>query len=85
MDHGLEPGVHPRGSGESFHGAGGDHIVVRVDSAGPCPLAVVEDVSDDEEWVPLHSHPWDELTYVLEGEMEFTVGDETAREVGERW
>jgi Cupin domain len=24
-----------------------------------------------------HSHPWDELTYVLEGEMEFTVDGET--------
>lgn len=77
MDHGLERGIHLPGSGESFHGAGGDHIVVRVDSAGPCPLAVVEDVSQDHEWVPLHSHPWDELTYVLEGEMDFTVGGET--------
>jgi hypothetical protein len=29
------------------------------------------------EWAPLHSHPWDELTYVLEGELEFTVGGQT--------
>jgi hypothetical protein len=29
----------------------------------------------DREWAPLDSHPWDELTYVLEGEMEFTLPD----------
>jgi hypothetical protein len=26
---------------------------------------------------PPHSHPWDELTCVLEGEMEFTAGTQT--------
>jgi mannose-6-phosphate isomerase-like protein (cupin superfamily) len=51
---------------------------------GPCPLTLVEDTSADREWAPLHSHPWDELTYLLEGEMEFTVGTvEFLREVGE--
>jgi quercetin dioxygenase-like cupin family protein len=29
----------------------------------------------DREWVPFHSHPWDELTYVLAGEIEFRVRD----------
>ena len=49
---------------------------------GPCPLTLVEDTSADREWAPLHSHPWDELTYLLEGEMEFTVGTvEFLREV----
>lgn len=46
-------------------------------AAGPCPITLVEDTSSDREWAPLHSHPWDELTYVLEGEMEFTIGAET--------
>jgi quercetin dioxygenase-like cupin family protein len=26
---------------------------------------------------PLHSHPHEQLTYVLAGEFEFTIGDET--------
>ena len=26
---------------------------------------------------PLHSHPHEQLTFVLEGEFEFTIGDET--------
>jgi hypothetical protein len=77
MDHGLLPAIHPSGNGETFDGAGGDRLLVRLATAGPCPIALIEDSSTDREWVPLHSHPWDELTYVLEGEMEFTVGAET--------
>jgi mannose-6-phosphate isomerase-like protein (cupin superfamily) len=77
MDHGLVPGIHAAGSGDGFAGAGGDRMLVRVATDGPCPITLVEDSSSDREWVPLHSHPWDELTYVLEGEMEFTAGDET--------
>jgi hypothetical protein len=43
----------------------------RLATAGPCPITLVEDTSADREWAPLHSHPWDELTDVLEG----TVGE----------
>jgi mannose-6-phosphate isomerase-like protein (cupin superfamily) len=77
MEHGLIPAIHPSGSGEAFAGAGDDRLVVRLATAGPCPITLVEDTSSDREWAPLHSHPWDELTYVLEGEMEFTIGAET--------
>jgi hypothetical protein len=77
MEHGLIPAIHPSGSGETFAGAGDDRLVVRLATAGPCPITLVEDTSSDREWAPLHSHPWDELTYVLEGEMEFTIGAET--------
>jgi mannose-6-phosphate isomerase-like protein (cupin superfamily) len=77
MEHGLVAAIHPAGSGEAIGGAGGDRLLVRLATDGPCPVALVEDSSSDREWVPLHSHPWDELTYVLEGEMEFTVGAET--------
>ena len=60
-------------------GAGGDRLTVRVDGEhGECPVALVEGVSEDRDWAPLHSHPWDELTYVVEGTMEFQVGDEHA-------
>jgi mannose-6-phosphate isomerase-like protein (cupin superfamily) len=42
---------------------------------------VIEGISADREWAPRHAHPWDELTYVLEGLMEFRIGDQ--QEVGE--
>ena len=77
MEHGLVAGIHPAESGERLPGAGGDRLLARLATAGPCPLTLVEDTSADREWAPLHSHPWDELTYVLEGEMEFTVGTGT--------
>lgn len=35
----------------------------------------------DREWAPRHAHPWDELTYVLDGTREFRLGDQQA--VGE--
>jgi hypothetical protein len=77
MEHGLDPAIYSSGSGETFHGAGGDSLLVRLATAGPCPITLVEDTSTDREWAPPHSHPWDELTYVLDGEMEFTIGAQT--------
>jgi quercetin dioxygenase-like cupin family protein len=78
MSHGLEPAVHPPGSGERFAGAGGDAITVRLETGGPDPITVVEDASSDTEPLPPHSHPWDELVYVLDGEMSLTCGERTA-------
>jgi mannose-6-phosphate isomerase-like protein (cupin superfamily) len=77
MTHGLEPFVHLPGSGERFVGAAGDTITVRLETLGADPITVVEDDSVDTEPAPLHSHPWDELVYVLEGEMSLTCGDRT--------
>lgn len=74
--HALSSGIHPADSGEAFLGAGGDAMLLRIETAGPDPVAWVEDTSEDHEWAPFHTHPWDELEYVLEGEMEFRVGDE---------
>ena len=67
MEHGLVAAIHPPGSGQELPGAGGDRLLARLVTAGACPITLVEDTSADREWVPLHSHPWDELTYVLEG------------------
>ena len=76
MEHRFETQIQPRAEAEPFPGAGGDQLSLRVNGeAGECPVAVVEGVSKDREWAPFHSHPWDELTYVIEGEMEFRVGD----------
>jgi mannose-6-phosphate isomerase-like protein (cupin superfamily) len=77
MSHGLEPAVHDPASGERFAGAGGDEILIRIETAGDDPIAVIEDSSSDTEPAPLHSHPWDELVYVLEGEMSLTCGERT--------
>lgn len=77
MTHGLEPFVHLPGSGDQFTGAAGDAITVRLETLGEDPIAVVEDHTVDTEPAPLHSHPWDELVYVLEGEMSFTCGKHT--------
>jgi mannose-6-phosphate isomerase-like protein (cupin superfamily) len=75
MGHGLEAGVHPPESGERFAGAGGDDILVRLETSADDPVTVVEDASSDTEPVPRHSHPWDELVYVLDGEMSLTCGE----------
>jgi quercetin dioxygenase-like cupin family protein len=77
MSHGLEAGIHHAESGERFAGAGGDRIVVRFETTGEDQVTVIEDTSSDTEPAPLHSHPWDELVYVLEGEMSLTCGDST--------
>jgi mannose-6-phosphate isomerase-like protein (cupin superfamily) len=61
-----------------FAGAGGDSMTLRVETFGPDPITVVEDATVDTQPAPLHSHPWDELIYVLEGEMSLTCGDRTA-------
>ncbi|MGZ8563507.1 MAG: cupin domain-containing protein [Candidatus Limnocylindria bacterium] len=77
MDHGLEAAVQPAGFGEPFAGAGGDAMLLRLQTQGDDPITFMEDTSSDTEAIPLHSHPWDELIYVLEGEMSLTCGDET--------
>ena len=78
MSHGLRAQVHAPGSGERVPGFGGDDILVRLETAGDDPIAIIEDLSWDTEPAPLHSHPWDELIYVLEGEMSLTCGEATA-------
>jgi mannose-6-phosphate isomerase-like protein (cupin superfamily) len=79
VTHGLDPQILMPGTGRRFPGAGGDEITLRLASGGPDPITVIEDQSEDTEPAPLHSHPWDELVYVLEGEVSFTAGDLTAQ------
>ncbi len=78
MTHGLKPRVLLPGSGRLFPGAGSDEILLRLATDDADPITVIEDRTLDTEAAPLHSHPWDELVYVLEGEMSFTAGEETA-------
>lgn len=75
--HGLVADVQAPGTGEAFAGAGGDSMLLRVVTDAGDPITVVEDTSSDTEPVPLHSHPWDELVYVLDGEMSLTCGNVT--------
>lgn len=79
MEHQFVPQIQARDEAEVFPGAGGDRLSLRVNAeGGEWPVAVVEGVSEDRGWAPFHSHPWDELTYVLEGEIEFRVGEKLA-------
>jgi mannose-6-phosphate isomerase-like protein (cupin superfamily) len=76
VNHGLRARILGPGSGTPFPGAGGDAITLRLETQGDDPITWVEDETEDREWAPRHAHPWDELTYVLEGEIEFRVGAE---------
>jgi quercetin dioxygenase-like cupin family protein len=48
-----------------------DVINLRVTSGGN--VQVIDYVSTDREGPPPHSHPWHEIEYVVEGEVEFYV------------
>jgi quercetin dioxygenase-like cupin family protein len=75
--HQLPTGIFERSAGDPFPAAGGDNGLIRLVAEGDDPVTVVELTSTDRDWAPRHSHPWDELTYVVEGTMEFQVGDQT--------
>jgi quercetin dioxygenase-like cupin family protein len=55
----------------------GDDVLLRVVDAGD--VEVVEYVSSDRDGPPPHSHAWDEIEYVIEGDVEFLVGDRWSR------
>ena len=78
MGHGMDTGITTRAGAERIPGAGGDDLLVRLETGGDDPISVIEGISTDREWAPRHAHPWDELTYVLEGTMEFQIGEQQA-------
>jgi quercetin dioxygenase-like cupin family protein len=54
-----------------------DEIRLRVTDAGE--VQVAEYRSEDRDGPPAHSHPWHELEYVIDGEVEFLVGEAWTR------
>ena len=78
MGYGMTVGIHHRADAERFTGAGGDDIGIRLVTDGAEPVTVIEATSADRDWLPRHSHPWDELTYVVDGIIVFQVGDQHA-------
>lgn len=74
----METGIVARADAECIPGAGGDDLLVRLETGGDDPVAVIEGSSADREWAPRHAHPWDELTYVLKGTIEFRIGEHQA-------
>lgn len=48
-----------------------DEILLRVTSGGN--VQVIEYISTDREGPPPHFHPWHEIEFVIEGEVEFYV------------
>jgi quercetin dioxygenase-like cupin family protein len=67
----LRAGVYDGSSFEQLR-LWGDDILLRVVDAGE--VQVVEFRSEDREGPPPHVHPWHEVEYVIEGEVEFLVG-----------
>jgi quercetin dioxygenase-like cupin family protein len=65
-----QPLVVPADRCESLR-IGSDHVLLRVTAAGA--VQVVEYTSDDRIGPPQHSHPWDEIEYVIDGAVEFYV------------
>lgn len=67
----MKAGVFP---GESYETVRypSDEIRLRVIDAGN--VQVTEYSSEDREGPPAHSHEWDELEYVIDGQVEFLVG-----------
>lgn len=55
----------------------GDEILLRVTRGGN--VQVIEYLSTDREGPPPHSHPWHEVEFVIEGEVEFYVNGQWSR------
>jgi quercetin dioxygenase-like cupin family protein len=50
---------------------------VRGQYAHLATMTIGEILLDADTVVPMHSHPHEQTTYVIDGRFEFTVGDET--------
>ena len=48
---------------------------IHVRGVGYGNVQVAEYVSRDREGSPLHAHQWDEIEVVIDGQVEFTIGD----------
>jgi quercetin dioxygenase-like cupin family protein len=55
----------------------GDEIMLRVTRGGN--VQIVEYISTDREGPPPHFHPWHEVEFVIEGEVEFYVNGQWTR------
>jgi quercetin dioxygenase-like cupin family protein len=70
MDLEVDPEALPGEEGSSPGATG----LIRALGGGAEPLLVVEHTTDEREWAPLHRHAWDEVVYVLEGQLDFVSG-----------
>jgi quercetin dioxygenase-like cupin family protein len=50
---------------------------IRGQYAHLAALTIGEVLIDADTVVPMHSHPHEQITYVIDGQFEFTVGSET--------
>jgi quercetin dioxygenase-like cupin family protein len=65
--------------GESFETVRYPDDEIRLRAVGNGAIEVIEYISTDREGPPAHSHPWDEVEYVIEGEVEFLVNGSWTR------
>jgi quercetin dioxygenase-like cupin family protein len=56
----------------------GTSVTVLADSADTGGMAITYQHGTEGTGPPPHCHPWDEAFYVLDGTIEFTVGETTA-------
>ena len=65
--------------GESFETVRYPDDEIRLRAVGSGAIEVIEYISTDREGPPAHSHPWDEVEYVIECEAEFLVNGRWTR------
>lgn len=68
----MQPGIFDGSQAESVRYPA-DEVLLRVTGAGN--VQVAEYVSEDREGPPPHRHEWDEVEYVIEGTVEFWIGE----------
>jgi quercetin dioxygenase-like cupin family protein len=72
----MTAGIIDGGSFETVHYPD-DEVLLRVTEGGN--VQVIEYRSTDREGPPAHSHPWHEVEYVIEGDVEFYLNREWVR------
>ena len=72
----MEPKILPLGAGHALNVLG-DHMTVRLTAAETGGrFTLVEQANEPGVGIPMHQHDGeDEVFHILEGQMEFQVGD----------
>ncbi|MCP6762979.1 MAG: cupin domain-containing protein [Fischerella sp. CENA71] len=75
--HKHKPTVVTPGEGKKFSVLGGQFTTKATGETSNGAWTVYEIEDTENNGPPLHTHPWEEAFYILEGELELQVGTET--------